>query len=404
MAERHAARLGCEHPGGKAFVHTVDRLVDESGHQPELGPLRDDGDRVEHRPPGFAQARRPGEHRLADGVGNALLGCGERLGHEEGIACGPVPELLGIDAVGLREPSDGGGRERAELDPVDAGTRRELAEHGAQGVLAVHAVMAVARDDDRGDRLDAPHQQPQRIERRLVGPVDVLEYEHAWPARPQLPAQGRRNLVGHDAAGDDFLELAARVLGDREQRPQGTRGEQRVATAPQHACPVAHIRPELPEQRALADACIAADEHEAAGRASHDRVQASRQRGALPVTLQELARRVRCPGRRRQHHAAIVLAPEPAKQGRRPIILNSSVVGEPRGCCGRPPVDGRGQPPLNGRTSGFMLANRPDGFGYQSHTCNVTRSGCQNPNAAPVPGAVFAHAACDGAGTNVPST
>jgi hypothetical protein len=65
---------------------------------------------------------------------------------------------------------------------------------------------------------------------------------------------------------------------------------------------------------------------------------------------------------------------------------------------------GRPQPPLKGRTSGFMLANRPDGFGYQSHTCSVTRSGCQNPNPAPVPGAVFEHAACDAAGTNVPST
>ena len=63
-----------------------------------------------------------------------------------------------------------------------------------------------------------------------------------------------------------------------------------------------------------------------------------------------------------------------------------------------------GQPSLKGRMRGFMLANRPDGFGYQSQTCNVTRSGCQNPNAAPVPGAVFAQAACAAAATNVPST
>ena len=40
-------------------------------------------------------------------------------------------------------------------------------------------------------------------------------------------------------------------------------------------------------------------------------------------------------------------------------------------------------PWLNGVTSGFVLANSPDGFGYQSQTCIVMSRGCQKVNAAP---------------------
>src|SRR5581483_367702 len=54
-------------------------------------------------------------------------------------------------------------------------------------------------------------------------------------------------------------------------------------------------------------------------------------------------------------------------------------------------------------TSGFVLAYRPLGFGYHSHTCSVTSSGCQNVNAAPVCGFACGQAVCADAGTNVPS-
>jgi hypothetical protein len=53
--------------------------------------------------------------------------------------------------------------------------------------------------------------------------------------------------------------------------------------------------------------------------------------------------------------------------------------------------------------SGFIPANTPSGFGYHAHTCIVTRSGCQNPNAAPVLGLVGAQALWSAWKTNVPS-
>jgi len=43
----------------------------------------------------------------------------------------------------------------------------------------------------------------------------------------------------------------------------------------------------------------------------------------------------------------------------------------------------QGQSRLNGVSSELNSANTPFGLGYQTHTCNVTRGGCQNVNAAP---------------------
>ena len=59
---------------------------------------------------------------------------------------------------------------------------------------------------------------------------------------------------------------------------------------------------------------------------------------------------------------------------------------------------------LNGATNAFVLLNTPSGFGYQSHRCKVTRSGCQKVNAAPVSGCLGAHARSLRCGTKFPSS
>src|SRR5690349_20568894 len=57
-----------------------------------------------------------------------------------------------------------------------------------------------------------------------------------------------------------------------------------------------------------------------------------------------------------------------------------------------------------GATSGFVDENRPLGFGYHSHTCMVTRSGCQKTKGDPVSGLFGAHPASVAEVTNVPSS
>ena len=96
-------------------------------------------------------------------------------------------------------------------------------------------------------------------------------------------------------------------------------------------------------------------------------------------------------------------------------VSRSSRRAAPWNACGRqlPPAPsarrepaqaGRGAyPPLKGRMSGFIPANTPSGFGYQSHTWRVTRSGCQKLNAAPLVGLVAAQDSWLAWNSNVPS-
>jgi len=53
---------------------------------------------------------------------------------------------------------------------------------------------------------------------------------------------------------------------------------------------------------------------------------------------------------------------------------------------------------------GLVPLKTPSGFGYQSHRCIVTRSGCQKLNTAPLSGLVVAHFYSRLCGVNVPST
>ena len=57
---------------------------------------------------------------------------------------------------------------------------------------AIELVVAVAGEHERGNGLDLAREQPQHVERRLVGPVEVLEHEDRRAAPAQLADQRRR--------------------------------------------------------------------------------------------------------------------------------------------------------------------------------------------------------------------
>jgi hypothetical protein len=100
-------------------------------------------------------------------------------------------------------------------------------------VAAVELVVAIRRDEERGHRLDPAREELEDVECRLVRPVDVLEHEDRPGPRLQLVSQRRHDLVRHRAALDELLQLAVRLLGDTEQRPERPRREKRIAGAPE---------------------------------------------------------------------------------------------------------------------------------------------------------------------------
>ena len=149
-----------------------------------------------------AERRDAGEHGVADRLRQLDAARGERLGDEERVAGrAAVAAARRRRRAAPRARRRRRARERREPQPVGRVAARELAERDPQRVRAVELVVAVAGDDERGDGRDAPAEQAQDVERRLVGPVDVLEARRspgrAGPARaaaprPRRAAAGRR--------------------------------------------------------------------------------------------------------------------------------------------------------------------------------------------------------------------
>jgi hypothetical protein len=221
------------------------------------------------------RGQRPdaGEDGVAHRRGQLDAAGGERLGHEERVAGGPAMQRGGIDAV--RRGQLGHRRERQRQQPQAVGRplARQLTQRHAQRVPTVQLVVAVAGDQQRRDARDPPAAQPQHVERRLVGPVHVLEHDDRRPA--QLAQERRGHDVRRCALRHRRGELAA---GDRADVLQGTqRGEreERVALTPQDLRVA--VLAEAAQQGGLADARLAGHEHQPAA-ARHERGVERRER------------------------------------------------------------------------------------------------------------------------------
>ena len=174
VPERHASWLGRKHAGGQALVETVDCLAGERLQEPELRLRRHDGDRLEDRPSGGAEACGACEHCFPDRLRNPVGSRGERFDDEERVAGRLAVELVRVNAVRLGELRDRPRREQDEFHPPDVLGRRQLSEHDPERMRRVELIVAVAGDDEDWHRLHPAGQQPEDVERRLVRPVQVL--------------------------------------------------------------------------------------------------------------------------------------------------------------------------------------------------------------------------------------
>ena len=258
VAELHVRRSGHQHPGGEALIEPGLEPSGEPLHQRQLDLTGDDRNRVKHGSGRLGQARRARQNGVTNGFGQQQVRSAERLGHEERIAAGSSVQIVAIDSERLRQLADRGLRQRCELQPASAAA--ELAEHDPQLLGALELVISVAREHQRRHRGGRARQQHEHIERRLVGPVDILEHEHRGPAALEVPAQGRRDLMRTRSRLDERLELASDRGCDVPERAERSRGSQRRAGAPED--PQSLRVAEAPQQRRLPDPRLAADEQD----------------------------------------------------------------------------------------------------------------------------------------------
>ena len=260
VAKADRVALGPQHPGRQARVERRQIALRQRLQQPQLRAPRNDGDDVQQGERAFVQARDPGQHRVAHRGRNGVIGGREHLGDVERVAGRPAIQLAVVDARRSRERGDRVRGERSQRHPL-RGVTGELAEHDPQRVSAVELVVAVGRQHQRRDRLDAASEQAHDVQRGLVGPVQVLQHHDARRPAAQLRRQRRDEHGGRGALRDDRAELAAGLLGHVGERPERTRRVQRVTGAPQQP-DRSTPRAERPHERRLADPGLTADEHQ----------------------------------------------------------------------------------------------------------------------------------------------
>jgi hypothetical protein len=226
----------------------------------------------------------------------------QHLGDEERVASGRGVDAAGVAARDDRgEPLDGGARQRRHLQPRDV-RRRQVAEDGAQ-LVERRGVVAVAEDEQCAGVADATAEVLDKVERRVVGPVHVLEDDDRRCRRPrQLVEHGGEERGAIARPRQRAAQRGAGRAGDVVERPERPRRRQRFARAPEHAA-AAEPGGEALEQRRLADPRLAADEDGAAVTARRgigSVAERREQRLALEQLARGLHRRARRPRAQRR--------------------------------------------------------------------------------------------------------
>src|SRR6266545_1815831 len=119
------------------------------------------------------------------------------------------------------------------------------------------------RDHQHGRQAgDPPYEEPQHVEGRLVGPVDVLHDEDGRVLRPvQLGPEGVAHptpVAGLERVGERASDTADQV----SQRPQHPWRGEIIAVAHEQAGPGRQYRAEGVHQARLADPGLAGDDHD----------------------------------------------------------------------------------------------------------------------------------------------
>ena len=191
-------------------------------------------------------------------------------------------------------------RQRSELDSGRPLAEGRFAEQNPERMPAVELVVSEGRDDQHRQRLDPARDDPEHVERRLVGPVHVFDHDHGRRRPAQLDHQRLGELVRLRAAGGDALELASDRARHIEERPEWARGEQRVAASPEDTRTSLVVAAGSYEC-GLADPGLSSDEDEPSAAARDDGIERIGEQQQLTGTLEQVVRRLRHDRVRRRH-------------------------------------------------------------------------------------------------------
>ena len=170
------------------------------------------------------------EYRIAGRLRHLIPSRCEHFGDEERIAGRLAIQLLDVRDPTLGQSRDCARRERQELQPMHTNPRK-LAQHNPQRMCAAELV-PVGDNKQRRKAFDASPEQRQNIERRFIGPMNVLQDNNRRRPPACLAHQHGHNLERPRAALERPGELSTCELRDVEQRSQRTCCEKRDRSRP----------------------------------------------------------------------------------------------------------------------------------------------------------------------------
>jgi hypothetical protein len=206
------------------------------------------------------------------------------------------PRLLGEERVALRTGEHGFEQlrwRRAAEDPGHLvvhlltgkprqlqtrchGRRADIGQELAEARGSIDVVAAIRRHDEDALTAQAPCEEGDEVERRPIGPVDVLEQEDGRGGylcvvellehQSMQPSDGCGAKLGagrrsHKFARPTVIGEGAQRVGDRQQRDRRLLETRALPPEDARASSLRALR-ELGEQSALPDAGLAADDHD----------------------------------------------------------------------------------------------------------------------------------------------
>jgi len=212
VVHRHEVVLdGLPQPRRELVVGYVGHL----GDQQVLHPVTPGRRHPHHAPPRLGQPLHPVEQHVGQRRGHvALLTQLEDLLDQEGVALRPGEHLGHQRTVGLVAEDAGEllchGRpvEAVELDAQHLAHALQQGEHRPQRVAPVDLVRAIAQHEQHGCVAQRPGEEHDQVERRPVGPVQVLDHEYERPVCGDAGEHGEEQLE-HPAPAELTGRLAS---------------------------------------------------------------------------------------------------------------------------------------------------------------------------------------------------
>ena len=262
VPELEAVGIGVEHAEREAFVHGIGGASDRR-EEPGFGARANHSGGFQGGAPGGREPGGTRQHRVAHGWWDAAPATRKHLGHEERVARCLAIEFGRIESLPSASVRTACAERGGRLATVDVRRRGEATEHDPQGMGRANLVVAIGREQEGARRGDAPPEEAEEIERRLVGPMDILEDdqrrrrssgEHAKEGAEDLIARG----TGRELAGD----VAVHGVGDVNEWAERAGGRERIADAGEGACGGTESLAKVVTEGGLAYSSLAAEEKE----------------------------------------------------------------------------------------------------------------------------------------------